>query len=210
MFHNLWKKWEKEGKSNRKLEKCRENIPCNRRANAVYSTHKWGIVGVVPLFVGDNPTVFSKMTATEPRKEVTGVTGQYAHNIDAKGRLFIPAKLREELGETFHVTIGQDGCLSVFSDAKWASIMEDLKTRTYSEVKALRPMFANAADCEPDGQGRILIPALLRSYASLEKEVVVVGSFDRVEIWNAQRWAELEAAAFDSGALEKAMEELGL
>ena len=91
------------------------------------------------------------------------MTGQYAHNIDAKGRLFIPAKLREELGETFHVTIGQDGCLSVFSDAKWASIMEDLKTRTYSEVKALRPMFANAADCEPDGQGRILIPALLRS-----------------------------------------------
>ena len=70
--------------------------------------------------------------------------------------------------------------------------------------------FANAADCEPDGQGRILIPALLRKYASLEKEVVVVGSFDRVEIWNAQRWAELETAAFDSGALEKAMEELGL
>jgi MraZ protein len=71
-------------------------------------------------------------------------------------------------------------------------------------------MFANAADCEPDGQGRILIPTLLRKYASLEKEVVVVGSFDRVEIWNAQRWAELETAAFDSGALEKAMEELGL
>ena len=138
------------------------------------------------------------------------MTGQYAHNIDAKGRLFIPAKLREELGETFHVTIGQDGCLSVFSDAKWDAIMEDLKTRSYSEVKTLRPMFANAADCEPDGQGRILIPTLLRKYASLEKEVVVVGSFDRVEIWNAQRWAELETAAFDSGALEKAMEELGL
>ena len=138
------------------------------------------------------------------------MTGQYAHNIDAKGRLFIPAKLREELGEIFHVTIGQDGCLSVFSDAKWDAIMEDLKTRSYSEVKTLRPMFANAADCEPDGQGRILIPTLLRKYASLEKEVVVVGSFDRVEIWNAQRWAELETAAFDSGALEKAMEELGL
>ena len=68
------------------------------------------------------------------------MTGQYAHNIDAKGRLFIPAKLREELGTTFHVTIGQDGCLSVFSDAKWDSIMEDLKTRSYSEVKTLRPI----------------------------------------------------------------------
>ena len=138
------------------------------------------------------------------------MTGQFPHNIDAKSRLFIPAKLREELGDVFHVTIGQDGCLSVFSDAKWEAIMEDLKTRSYSEVKTLRPMFANAADCEPDGQGRILIPALLRKYASLEKEVVVVGSFDRVEIWNAQRWADLETAAFDSGALEKAMEELGL
>ena len=138
------------------------------------------------------------------------MTGQFPHNIDAKSRLFIPAKLREELGDVFHVTIGQDGCLSVFSDEKRNAIMEDLKGRSYSEVKALRPMFANAADCEPDGQGRILVPALLRSYASLEKEVVVVGSFDRVEIWNAQRWAEMEEAAFASGDLEQAMEEMGL
>lgn len=138
------------------------------------------------------------------------MTGQYAHNIDAKGRLFIPAKLREELGETFHVTIGQDHCLSVYSDESWNRFMDRLREQTYSEVKKLRPVFAYAADCEPDGQGRILIPTKLRQYADLEKEVVVIGSFDRVEIWNAQRWAELETAAFESGSLEQAMEEMGL
>jgi len=138
------------------------------------------------------------------------VTGQYAHNIDAKGRLFIPAKLREELGATFHVTIGQDHCLSVYSDESWNAFMDELKTKSYSEVKRLRPVFANAADCEPDGQGRILIPAKLRQYAQLEKEVVVIGSFDRVEIWNAQRWAQMEEADLSSGALEAALEEMGM
>ena len=138
------------------------------------------------------------------------MTGQYAHNIDAKGRLFIPAKLREELGATFHVTIGQDGCLAVFSDASWDALMEKLRAMPYSQVKRLREFFAYAADCEPDGQGRILIPTLLRQKAALEKEVVITGSFDRVEIWSAQRWAEMESNVFSTEELEKAMEELGL
>ena len=138
------------------------------------------------------------------------MTGQYAHNIDAKGRLFIPAKLRELLGKTFHVMVGQDGCLSVYSDDDWNAFMDKLKDRSYSEVKALRVAFANAADCEPDAQGRILIPAKLRQYANLEKEVIVNGSFGRVEIWNAQRWAEIEEQAFSSGDLSEAMKELGM
>lgn len=138
------------------------------------------------------------------------MTGQYAHTIDAKGRLFIPAKLRQELGDTFHVTVGQDHCLSVYSDESWAAFMEKLKGLSYNEVKRLRGLFAYGADCEPDGQGRILLPAKLREYADLDKDVVVIGSFDRVEIWNAQRWAELEKAAFESGSLEQAMEEMGL
>ena len=138
------------------------------------------------------------------------MTGQYAHTIDAKGRLFIPAKLRQELGDTFHVTVGQDHCLSVYSDESWAAFMERLKGLSYNEVKRLRGLFAYGADCEPDSQGRILLPAKLREYAELEKDVVVIGSFDRVEIWNADRWAELEKAAFESGSLEQAMEEMGL
>ena len=138
------------------------------------------------------------------------MTGQYAHNIDAKGRLFIPARLREELGQTFHVTVGMDHCLSVYSDESWAAFTDKVRSLPYSKAKALRPLFANAVDCEPDGQGRILIPAKLREYADLQKEVVVIGSFDRVEIWNAQRWAEIENAAFADGSLELAMAEMGL
>ena len=138
------------------------------------------------------------------------MTGQYAHNIDAKGRLFIPAKLREELGSTFHVIAGQDHCLYIFSENKWNAWMEQLSTKTYSEIKSLRSVFANAADCEPDSQGRILIPARLRDWADLTKEVTVIGSFDRVEIWNAKRWAEMEEEAFSTGALEAAMESMGL
>ena len=138
------------------------------------------------------------------------MTGQYAHTIDAKGRLFIPAKLRQELGDTFHVTVGQDHCLSVYSDESWAAFMEKLKGLSYNEVKRLRGLFAYGADCEPDGQGRILLPAKLREYADLEKDVVIIGSFDRVEIWNAERWTALEKDVFESGSLEQAMEEMGL
>lgn len=71
-------------------------------------------------------------------------------------------------------------------------------------------IFAHAADCDPDAQGRILIPADLRQKAGLNKEVIVVGSFDRVEIWDAQRWARMEEEAFSSGELQAAMEEMGL
>ena len=138
------------------------------------------------------------------------MTGQYTHSIDAKGRLFIPAKLREELGGTFHVMVGQDGCLSVYSDDSWNAILDRLKTMSFSKVKALRAMFALAADCEPDAQGRILLPQKLRQLAQLDKDVVIIGMFDRVEIWNAQRWAAIEEAALSDGSLEAAMEELGL
>ena len=110
------------------------------------------------------------------------MTGQYFHNIDAKGRLFIPAKLREQLGDTLHVTVGQDGCLSVYSDTEWEKFQQKLDERNFTDVKKLRLMFAYMADCEPDAQGRILIPNHLRQRAKLEKEVVVAGIFNRVVI----------------------------
>ena len=139
------------------------------------------------------------------------MTGKYAHNIDAKGRLFIPAKLREELGgKNFHLIIGQDMCLSLFSDESWNEKMAALKEQSYSSLKKLRMIFAHAADCDPDAQGRILIPAKLREYAGLTREVVVIGSFDRAEIWDAERWAAVENDAFASGELESAMAEMGL
>lgn len=138
------------------------------------------------------------------------MNGFYAHNIDAKGRLFIPTKLREELGNSVHITIGQDRCVSIYSDAGWERYMEQLKERTYSDIKRMRMVFAYMTDCEPDAQGRVLIPANLRRYAGLEKEVVVAGIYDRVEVWNAESWAKLEEEAFAGGDLQRAMEELGM
>ena len=113
------------------------------------------------------------------------MTGQYQHSIDTKGRLFIPAKLREELGDTFYVTMGVDGCLSVYSDESWSHFTEKFESLPYTKTRAMRPLFANAAKCEPDAQGRILIPAKLRDYANLKKDVVVIGVSNRAEIWNA-------------------------
>ena len=108
------------------------------------------------------------------------------------------------------MTIGQDGCLSVYSEQSWQEVRDKLKDMPYSMTKRLRPMTALAARCEPDAQGRILLPQRLRQYAQLEKEVIIIGVFDRAEIWNAQRWTEIEEEALNSGSLEQAMEELGL
>lgn len=135
--------------------------------------------------------------------------GQYQHNIDAKGRLFIPAKFREELGETFYVTIGLDGCLAVYSDSKWSDLKEKFDALPMAQARRMRTLFANAAKCEPDAQGRILIPAKLRQYAALEKEVIINGMSKCVELWNPERWAPIELDGLDAGNLAQAMEELG-
>ena len=135
--------------------------------------------------------------------------GQYQHNIDAKGRLFIPAKFREELGETFYVTIGLDGCLSVYSDTKWADLTEKFDALPISQARKMRVLFANAAKCEPDAQGRILIPSKLRTYAALDKEVVINGASKCVELWNPERCAPIEVDGLDPENLAAAMEDLG-
>ena len=142
-------------------------------------------------------------------RQVGNLIGQYQHSIDAKGRLFIPAKFREELGETFYVTIGLDGCLSVYSDTKWASLIEKVEALPLSKARSMRTLFANAAKCEPDAQGRILIPAKLREYAKLEKEVIITGASRCVELWNPERWAPIESEGLDPENLAAAMEELG-
>jgi len=119
------------------------------------------------------------------------------------------AMLREELGETFYVTMGMDSCLSVYSDASWAKFTEKFESLPYTKTKAMRPLFANAAKCEPDSQGRILLPQKLRAYAGLDKDVVIIGVSNRAEIWNAERWAALEAEELNPENLATVMEELG-
>lgn len=117
--------------------------------------------------------------------------GEYNHTIDAKGRLIVPAKFREVLGEEFVVTKGLDGCLFVYPNAEWKSFEEKLRTLPLTNKNArqfTRFFLAGAATCEVDKQGRILLPQVLRDFAELEKEVVLVGVASRIEIWSKHKW----------------------
>ncbi|MBO8136616.1 MAG: division/cell wall cluster transcriptional repressor MraZ [Desulfotomaculum sp.] len=124
--------------------------------------------------------------------------GEYSHTIDAKGRLIIPARFREGLGDRFIVTKGLDNCLFVYPQHEWASLEQKLKSLPFTRADArafVRFFFSGANECELDKQGRILIPANLREYAQLSKEVIVLGVSSRVEIWAKERWDEYNASA---------------
>ena len=119
--------------------------------------------------------------------------GEYNHNIDAKGRAIVPSKFRDELGEKFVVTKGMDHCLFIYTMPAWKSYVDKLSqlpTTDPNVRRFVRLVTAGAAECEPDGNGRIMIPANLREFAGLSKEIVTIGANNRVEIWDKQRWAE--------------------
>ena len=118
--------------------------------------------------------------------------GTYDHSIAAKGRVLVPAKFREELGDSFVVTLGLDGCLFVYPQEDWEDFVKQLRELPGSkEARKLQRYFmAGAASCELDKQGRTLIPANLREKAGLEKDIVFVGVMGKVEIWSKERWAE--------------------
>lgn len=119
--------------------------------------------------------------------------GEYNHSIDTKGRLIVPAKFREQLGETFVVTKGLDGCLWVFAPDEWEEFSEKLRSLPVANKEArkfARFFLAGAAEVETDKLGRILIPQVLRDYAALEKDVALVGTGNRVEIWAQDAWEE--------------------
>ena len=136
------------------------------------------------------------------------MTGEYLHAVDAKGRLFIPAKLREELGTVFYVTISMDACLSAYSADSWARFMEKISAMPYSKQRKMRALFANAAKCELDAQGRILLPQKLRDYAGLSKDVAIIGAGNHAEIWDAAKWTEIDALETTPENLAAVMEEL--
>lgn len=119
--------------------------------------------------------------------------GEYNHNVDTKGRLIIPAKFRESLGERFVVTRGLDGCLFVYDNSEWETFEKKLQTMLMGRKDSrnyARFFLAKASEVEVDKQGRILIPQKLREYAGLEKDVVMVGVGNRVEIWNKDTWED--------------------
>ena len=121
---------------------------------------------------------------------------EYNHTIDTKGRLIIPAKFREALGEEFVVSKGMDGCLFVYANDDWNAFEQKLTSLPLINKEArqfARFFLAGAAQVEVDKQGRILIPSTLREFAQLEKDVVLAGVMNCVEIWNKQSWIENSA-----------------
>lgn len=124
--------------------------------------------------------------------------GEYHHTLDAKGRLIIPARFRSELGDTFVLTRGLDHCLFVYPMEEWRNVEAKLRTLPLTKADArafVRFFFSGAVECEVDKQGRIMIPANLREYAHIDKDVVVVGVSTRVELWSAERWRQFVAEA---------------
>lgn len=119
--------------------------------------------------------------------------GEISHSLDSKGRIVIPSKFREELGPNFIITKGFDKCLSVYPLSEWKVFEEKLKNLPVSSQDArkfTRFLFSGAVECEPDKQGRILLPQNLREYAGIKDEIVSIGLNNRIEIWNKQCWNE--------------------
>lgn len=136
--------------------------------------------------------------------------GEFQHNMDQKGRVTVPLKFREDLGDKFYVCKGLDNCLFVYSESQWQSLIDKIADMPVVQARNIqRFMFAGAADVEPDKQGRILLPASLREYAGLKKEVTVTGSGSRAEIWDTEAWkAYMDTQTQET--LESAMEALGI
>lgn len=138
--------------------------------------------------------------------------GEYNHTIDAKGRVIVPSKFRESLGDEFVVTKGLDGCLFVYDNHEWTAFEEKLKSLpiTNKDARAfVRFFLAGAAGVEVDKQGRILLPGSLREFAELTKDVVLIGVGSRIEIWSKERW-ESAASFEDMDDIAEHMADLGL
>ena len=117
--------------------------------------------------------------------------GEYEHSLDVKGRLILPAKIREDMGDKFIVTKGLELCLVGVSLNEWTNFEEKLKTLPLTNKNArdfVRFFLSGATECEIDKQGRFLIAGNLREYANLEKDAIIIGVGTRIEIWNREKW----------------------
>lgn len=140
--------------------------------------------------------------------------GQYSHSIDSKGRINIPSKYREELGEKFYITKGMDECLVIYRSEDFYALLEKLEKLSSTNKSArdyVRSCAIAAAECIPDKNGRIVISPSHRQYAGLEKDIVSAGVIGRIEIWDSKKFAEKESQSVELDDEAKAMlKEVGL
>ena len=136
------------------------------------------------------------------------MTGEYQHALDNKGRIFIPARLREELGQAVYITLSMDRCLSVYSKDNWDALTEKVNALPYVRQRKMRPLFAYAVRCDLDAQGRVLLPQNLRDWAGLAKNVTVVGCNNHAELWDSDTWHEVFAEETSPENIAAVLEEL--
>lgn len=134
--------------------------------------------------------------------------GEYRHSIDAKGRLFIPVKLRGELGDNFILSKGLDKCVCIYPLEAWNEFTERLEKLPVAKERRIRRYFYSGAyECSLDAQGRINLSQMYREFASLKKEVVIAGNRSHLEIWSEAAWEE-EQQFIDNEEVTKELEEL--
>jgi len=132
----------------------------------------------------------------------------YEHKIDAKGRLFIPSTIREEIGEIFYVTISDENCLNVFSGESWSRFLEKNKERSIKEQRKFRMLFSNAAKCELDSQGRFPLPHRLRDRVGLKKDVTIVGLGTFLQLWEPETYRAIAEQEAKPEHIAEVLEEL--
>ena len=127
--------------------------------------------------------------------------GEYQHNLDAKGRIIIPSRFRDELHNTFILTRGLDGCLTIYSQEQWEKLFTEinrLPTTKKAARQYIRMLTSTASECTLDNQGRIQIPSFLSKPVNITKECVVIGANDHIEIWDKATWESYYLEASDS------------
>ena len=137
--------------------------------------------------------------------------GEYSHKIDAKGRVIVPTRFHEDLGDRFVITKGLDGCLYIYPTKEWETFLEKLHSLPSNrDTRKLVRSFAASADvAEVDGQGRILIKTSLREYAGLGKDIVFAGTLNHIEVWDKTAW-ESENSMDDMDDIAEKLADLGL
>jgi len=135
--------------------------------------------------------------------------GKFEHTIDAKGRVFIPSKLRDKLGKEFYVTISFEDCLTLYTMERWKKCVEKLEDLSQTAQMELRPLYSNASPVDLDAQGRIALTPNLRKAAGLTKDVTIVGTGLYVQIWDSEKYKRVEETEMDRDNLRNVIDKYG-